>query len=64
VSDDVTIRPAESADLASIVALCAGHAAYERATLSVDGLHDRLAAALFGDPPRVWSLVAEGWVVS
>jgi GNAT superfamily N-acetyltransferase len=59
VSDDATIRPAGPDDLSSIVALCAAHAAYERATLSVDGLHDRLAAALFGDPPRVWCLVAE-----
>ena len=59
MSDDVTIRPAESGDLPSIVALCAAHAAYERATLSVEGLEDRLVTTLFGDPPRGWCLVAE-----
>jgi GNAT superfamily N-acetyltransferase len=57
--DDVAIRPARHDDLASIVELCVSHAAYERATLSADGLHDRLAPALFGDPPRVWCLVAQ-----
>lgn len=59
VGTRTVIRPARHADLPSIVELCVAHAVYERATLSVEGLGDRLATALFGDPPRVWCLVAE-----
>lgn len=59
------IRPANPGDLAEVVALCAEHAAYERAAMILDGQTTRLEQALFGSPPRLWCLVAclEGTVV-
>lgn len=53
------VRAARADDLDTIVELCVAHAAYEHVRLTVDGLRDRLNTALFGDPPRVWCLVAE-----
>lgn len=56
---EVAIRAARPVDLDAIVRLCADHAAYERAPLPGPGLRERLAVALFGEPPRAACFVAE-----
>jgi GNAT superfamily N-acetyltransferase len=52
------IRRAEPGDVTTLVALCAEHAAFERAAYDPDGKEARLAAALFGEAPRLWAWVA------
>jgi GNAT superfamily N-acetyltransferase len=53
------IRMAEAADVEAICALCAEHAAYERAVVDRTGLAARLREALFGAHPRAWCAVAD-----
>ena len=57
--EQVTIRPAGRPDLESILALCAEHAAFERAAFSLDDARAPLARLLFGRRPRARCLVAE-----
>lgn len=54
----IRIRPAVPADLPALLSLIAEHAAYERAAAPPADLGERLAPALFGDPPRLNCLVA------
>jgi GNAT superfamily N-acetyltransferase len=53
-----TVRPATSADLPALAALCAAHAAYEQAAPVPDDLAARLEPALFSTPPQAWCLLA------
>lgn len=53
------VRPAAPLDLAEIVRLCAEHAKFERASLELAGLAERLEAALFAPEPRLWSWVVD-----
>ncbi|MFS0693371.1 N-acetyltransferase family protein [Streptomyces nitrosporeus] len=53
------VRPATAADLPSVAALCAAHAAFERAAPPAAGLAVRLEHHLFSPSPRAWCLVAE-----
>ena len=52
-TDDIAIRPLESADLPALVALCAEHAAYERIPFSEHGMTDRLGSLCLGMRPRL-----------
>ncbi|MDI1461100.1 GNAT family N-acetyltransferase [Catellatospora sp. KI3] len=54
----MTIRPARPEDLPALAALCAAHAAYERAPAVPVDLAARLSMALFAEPARLWCLVA------
>jgi len=58
-ASSVQIRPARPADLEAVVALCAEHAAFERAQFCSEGKTETLGRALFDAPPRAWCLVAE-----
>lgn len=53
------VRPARPQDLPALLALIADHAAYERAAPPPPGVAERLAPALFADPPRLRCLVAD-----
>jgi GNAT superfamily N-acetyltransferase len=53
------IRPATARDVDAIIALCAEHAAYERAAVTVCSQPALLRDALFAVPPRLWCLVVE-----
>lgn len=54
-----TIRPIRQEELDILIELCVEHAAYEQAEYHVDGgKKDRLAEAIFRDPPRLYCLVA------
>ncbi len=53
------MRPVKPDDLPALLALIADHADYERAAPVPPGLGDRLAPALFTDPPRLRCLVAD-----
>jgi L-amino acid N-acyltransferase YncA len=53
------IRRARPEDMDALIALCAEHAAYERADYQPAGKAQRLAAFLFADSPRVHCLVLE-----
>jgi ribosomal protein S18 acetylase RimI-like enzyme len=55
----VQIRAAQPEDLEAVVALCAEHAAFERASFSSEGKTEMIGRALFHAPPRAWCLVAE-----
>jgi GNAT superfamily N-acetyltransferase len=54
-----TIRPAGDADVAVILDLIRGLAAYEKLEHKVEATEDSVAAALFGTSPRVFCDVAE-----
>ena len=54
----IEIRPLQAGDLARLVALCAEHAAYERADYSPTGKRQALATSFFGPSPRAHCLVA------
>lgn len=53
------IRFATKADLASIVLLCAAHAAYEKADYAPEGKKEALEKHLFCQAPTLYCLVAE-----
>lgn len=53
------VRPARPADLDEILALCAEHAAFERAAFSPEDARGRLARHLFGERPRTRCVVAD-----
>jgi GNAT superfamily N-acetyltransferase len=53
------IRPATARDVDAIIVLCAEHAAYEGAALTVCSEPALLHDALFAVPPRLWCLVVE-----
>ncbi|MEO1655427.1 MAG: GNAT family N-acetyltransferase, partial [Bacteroidota bacterium] len=53
------IRPVERADLPRLVALCAAHAAFEKADYNPEGKQAGLERDLFGDPPKLFCLLAE-----
>ncbi|MEU7820764.1 GNAT family N-acetyltransferase [Catellatospora sp. NPDC049133] len=53
------VRPVRPGDLPALLALIADHAAYERAAPPPSDLAERLAPALFADPPRLRCLVAD-----
>ena len=55
----LSIRPAARADAALILALVGELAEYERLAHEVDATEARLAAALFGENPRVFCAIAE-----
>ncbi|MEM8486492.1 MAG: GNAT family N-acetyltransferase [Bacteroidota bacterium] len=57
--DEITIRFVEQTDLSALVALCADHAAYEKAPYDPAGKAALLAEGLFCDPPKLFCLVAE-----
>lgn len=52
------IRPVRREDLASLIDLCAEHAAYERANFERDHAHAGLTKALFGEPMRLQCWIA------
>jgi len=54
---ELTLRPAEPADLPQLVALCAEHAAFEQAPFVENGQAARLAGYLFGPRPAAYCLV-------
>jgi len=53
------VRPASPADLEEILALCAEHAAFERAAFRPEDARGPLSRHLFGKPPRAGCLVAD-----
>lgn len=53
------VRLAEPHDVGILVALCAEHAAFERAYFEIEGLSERLVRALFGENPRARAWVAD-----
>jgi GNAT superfamily N-acetyltransferase len=53
------IRPATRTDLPAVAALCAAHAAFERADPPPADLAARLAPKLFSTSPRAWCAVAD-----
>ena len=53
------LRLAQPADLEAIAALCAEHAAYEKADVDLTNIAGRLRTFLFGDIPRAWCAVVE-----
>lgn len=53
------VRAARPADLEDILALCAEHAAFERAAFRPEDARGPLSRHLFGDPPRAGCLVAD-----
>ena len=55
----LSIRPAARADAALILTLVGELAEYERLAHEVDATEARLAAALFGENPRVFCAIAE-----
>jgi GNAT superfamily N-acetyltransferase len=55
----LSIRPATPADAALVLAFIRELAAYERLAHEVDATEESLAAALFGDSPRVFAEIAE-----
>ncbi|HEV2558918.1 MAG TPA: GNAT family N-acetyltransferase [Microvirga sp.] len=55
----LSIRPAAPADAALVLAFIRELAAYERLAHEVDATEDAIAAALFGDDPRVVADIAE-----
>ncbi len=55
----VTIRPVRPDELVQLVALCAEHAQYEKLSYHADGQQQRLQAALFNQPARLFI-----WVVA
>jgi GNAT superfamily N-acetyltransferase len=59
LSSEVRIRPAERADVGQIFAWIVDLAEYERSPGSVAGTPERLARALFGEPPSAEALIAE-----
>jgi ribosomal protein S18 acetylase RimI-like enzyme len=59
VSGAAVIRPARASDLEEILVLCAEHATFERASFQPDGARGPLARLLFGEPPRLWCLLAD-----
>ena len=52
------IRHVLSSEIGALVALCAEHAAFERAEYSPRGQAERLVEAIFSEHPRLWCLVA------
>ena len=54
------VRLAQPADLVAIAALCAEHAAYEKADVDLTNIADRLRIFLFNEDPRAWCAVADG----
>jgi GNAT superfamily N-acetyltransferase len=55
----LSIRPATPADSALILSLIRDLAEYERLAHEVDATEEAIAAALFGDNPRVFADIAE-----
>ncbi|HEY6941104.1 GNAT family N-acetyltransferase [Dokdonella sp.] len=53
------VRRAHGADARALVALCAEHASYERASFAADGKCDALRTALDACPPRLFAWLAE-----
>lgn len=56
---DYDIRPAEKADLPELIHLFKEHAAYEKADYSPEGKLERLTAAIFEYPERLFCEVVE-----
>ncbi len=59
MDDTICIRFAEKCDVSQLVALCADHAAYEKAAYDPEGKAQLLTAGLFGEPPALFCLVVE-----
>lgn len=57
--NDYLIRPIRKADLPALLHLLAEHAAYERATFSVDEKLHKLSVAIFEQPIRLYCDVVE-----
>src|SRR3954471_20827790 len=55
----LSIRPAEAADTELVLAFVRELAEYERLSHEVDATPDAIAAALFGQNPRVFADIAE-----
>ena len=53
------IRAARESDLDALIALCAEHAKYERASFDPEPARRNLGRFLFGDTPRAWCIVLE-----
>ena len=56
---DYLIRPCVEDDLPALILLCEKHAAYENAFYQSSGKEALLSAALFGDKPKLFCIVAE-----
>lgn len=56
---EFTIRECKATDLDTLVALCAKHANYERATYEARGKKEKLNDALFSDNKKLYGIVAE-----
>jgi GNAT superfamily N-acetyltransferase len=53
-----TVRRVEPTDLDAVVALCAEHAEFERASFDPSGKLERLNEAIFGNDPRLTAWIA------
>lgn len=53
------IRPCRKQDLKKLVELCKQHAAYEQAHYECEGKEEKLATAIFADPPKLHCLIVE-----
>lgn len=53
------IRMAKPTDIEEIIQLCSEHASFEKAEFKAKGEAEKLTPVLFGEPPRLYCLIAE-----
>jgi ribosomal protein S18 acetylase RimI-like enzyme len=58
-TDNIIIRPAQTADIQEIIRLCVEHSEYEKATYSPEGKAEKLAGYLFSEHPRLYCFIAQ-----